>query len=213
MKEISLINENIGAYAYHNSKPEDILLQELIQETIMSIGHEKMISDRLVCNLLKILIYSSKTKNILEIGTFTGYSALNMAEALPDDGKLITCEINLEAIKIAEKYFNRSPHGKKIQIKMGPALETLCHLSDQFDFVFIDADKINYLQYYQYAKKLLKPRGIIVLDNVLWSGKVLNPEDESSKAIVETNEFILNDASVQNVILTVRDGLNIVFIN
>jgi caffeoyl-CoA O-methyltransferase len=136
---------------------------------------------------------------------YTGYTALSMAEALPDEGVLITMDISEKCKKFAEKYFAQSLHGKKIHIKIGLALESLKKMKEPFDFIFIDADKGNYLQYYEISLSLLRKGGLMALDNCLWNGKVLDP-----KAIHAVNQFISTDTRVENVILTVRDGINLV---
>jgi caffeoyl-CoA O-methyltransferase len=138
---------------------------------------------------------------------FTGYSALMMAEGLPEGGRLITCEIDPKAEAIARRYFAESPHGDKITIRMGPALETIKTLTGPLDLVFIDADKSNYANYYEACLPLLKPGGLIVADNVLWSGKVLHPTDDNDHAIVAFNRLVQSDPRVENVCLTVRDGM------
>ena len=146
-------------------------------------------------------------RNILEIGMFTGYSTLMMAEALPAGGRLVTCEIDSKAEAIARRYFAESPHGPKITIRMGPALETVKTLSGPFDLVFIDADKVNYSNYYEACFPLVKPGGLIIGDNVLWSGRVIDPRDDNDHAIVAFNRLVQSDPRVENVCLTVRDGM------
>jgi caffeoyl-CoA O-methyltransferase len=146
-------------------------------------------------------------RRILEIGMFTGYSALMMAEGLPDDGRLITCDVNPRAEGVARRYFAESPHGQKIEIRMGPALETIATLAGPLDMVFIDADKTNYMNYYEACLPLLRSGGLIAADNVLWSGKVLQPEDDDTRAIVAFDERVQADPRVENVCLTVRDGI------
>jgi caffeoyl-CoA O-methyltransferase len=138
---------------------------------------------------------------------FTGYSALMMAEGLPDDGRLITCDVDPEAESIARRYFSESSHGHKIEIRMGSALETLRAIEGPFDMAFIDADKANYSNYYEACLPLLRSGGLIVADNVLWSGNVLDPRDEDSRAIVAFNKLVQADSRVENVCLTVRDGM------
>ena len=138
---------------------------------------------------------------------FTGYSGLMMAEGLPEDGRLITCDVDPKAEAIARRYFAESPHGHKIEIRMGPALDTLRTIKGPIDMAFIDADKENYPDYYEACLGLLRPGGLIVADNVLWSGRVLKPEDESTRAIVAFNERVQADQRVENVCLTVRDGM------
>jgi predicted O-methyltransferase YrrM len=156
---------------------------------------------------LKMLVRLTGARVVLELGMFTGYSALMMAEGLPEGGRLITCEIDPKAEAIARRYFAESPHGNKITIRMGPALETIKTLTDPLDLVFIDADKSNYANYYEACLPLLRSGGLIVADNVLWSGKVLHPDDANDHAIVAFNRLVQSDRRVENVCLTVRDGM------
>jgi caffeoyl-CoA O-methyltransferase len=148
-------------------------------------------------------------RRVIEIGTFTGYSGLSMAEALPDEGELITCDIDPHATRIAREFFDKSPHGKKITIRLGDALETLRGLpsSQPFDLAFIDADKERYVDYYDALVPLIRPNGLIVADNTLWSGKVVDPQDASTRAIVAFNARVTADPRVENVLLSVRDGV------
>jgi caffeoyl-CoA O-methyltransferase len=150
-----------------------------------------------------------RAKRILELGTFTGYSSLIMAEGLPDDGKVITCDIDPVTTEIAKKYWSRSPHGKKIELKLGPALETVKTIVGLFDLVFIDADKVNYINYWELCLPKIRRGGLLVIDNVLWSGSVLNPEDETERAIAEFNKHVSNDERVEVVMLPIRDGVTL----
>lgn len=207
----NVVNPLIEDYVERCMKPESSLLQELVQETYEHIDSPQMICGPVVSQLLKLLIKLSNAKSVLEIGTFTGYSSLSMAEGLPENGKIITCEINPKAFSIANKYFQKSPYGSKIEIRLGAALETIQTLTKEtFDFCFIDADKTNYLNYYKAVFPLVKRNGLIVFDNSLRSGKVLDPNDTEGKAIDEVNQYILKDKSVTNILLTIRDGVNIV---
>ncbi len=208
---LTLVPEEIDNYAAAHTTPLPALLEELVTTTREKTGGRAlMLSGQLEGTLLQMLAMSLGAQRILEIGTFTGFSALMMAAALPEDGKLITCEINSKAISIARSFFQRSPHGRKIEVREGPALETLKALAGPFDLVFIDADKETYIAYYEAALSLLAPNGLIAVDNVLWSGHVLNPEDDSSRAIVAFNEHVRQDQRVNQVILTVRDGLMLI---
>jgi caffeoyl-CoA O-methyltransferase len=140
---------------------------------------------------------------------FTGYSALKFAEAIPEDGVVFACEIDKERIQFASKYFARSPWGNKINILIGPALESIKNLSKTFDIIFIDADKENYPHYYENAINLVRKGGLIILDNALWGGSVLNPEEQSDKMIAKTNDIISKDSRVMNQLVPLRDGLMI----
>jgi caffeoyl-CoA O-methyltransferase len=161
---------------------------------------------------LKMMTQLVQATRVLEIGMFTGYSAFCFAEALPTDGVVITCEIDEESAALARAYFTRSPVGKKIELRMGPALDTMGRLKGPFDLIFIDADKINYVNYYQRALDLLSPHGVILIDNVLWSGEVLKqpPPDEQTAAIQELNRMVSADSRVSAVLVTIRDGVLVV---
>ncbi len=198
-------------YAVRHSTPLPPLLEELIATTQEKMGNRSlMLSGHLEGTFLQLLAASIGARRILEIGTFTGFSALMMAAALPDDGELITCDIDPEAIAVARSFFARSPHGSRIDIREGPALDTLKTLEGPFDLVFIDADKENYIGYYEAALPLLSPKGVIAVDNVLWMGRVLDPKDESDHAIVAFNEHVSGDERVWNVVLTLRDGVMLI---
>jgi len=205
-----LVDETIEDYAFVNTRSEPPLLQELIDQTNLNMGWPQKLSGRLVGRTLKLLSAMVQPKTALEIGMFTGYSALSIAEGMPTDGKLICCETNPRAIEFAQGFFDRSEHGHKIEVIFGRALDTLETLDLELDFTFIDADKRNYLNYYQRVKQMTRPGGLIILDNVLWSGKVVQPESDIDDILVETNRFIAADPDVENVFLTVRDGLNVV---
>lgn len=208
---LTLVPEEIEDYVSAHSQPLPPLMEELVAETREVMGDRAgMLSGQIEGALLQTLITSLGAKRVLEIGMFTGFSALMMAAALPDDGQLITCELDDRAITFAQRYFARHPDGGKIEIRRGPAVETLRTLEPAFDLVFIDADKTNYTAYYEAGLDLLAPNGVIVVDNVLWSGDVLDPKDENGKAIVAFNKHVQNDDRVTNVILTVRDGISLI---
>jgi len=205
-----LVNEAIEDYAFLNTSEEPALLKELIDATNENMGWPQKLSGRLVGRTLKMLSAIHQPKRALEIGMFTGYSALSIAEGMPDDGKLTCCETNPRAIEFAQKFYDRSEHGHKIDVVFGRAMDTLATLEGPLDFTFIDADKRNYLNYWLAVKELTRPGGLIVLDNVLWSGKVVQPESEIDDNLVETNRVIAADPDFENIFLTVRDGLNVV---
>ena len=201
------IDAAVEQFARDQTEPETDLYVRLREETYRVMQSPQMQVDVIEGRFLQMLIRLSGAKSILELGMFTGYSALMMAEALPDNGHLITCEIDLKAEAIARRYFAKSPHGDKITIRMGPALDTIKTLADPLDLVFIDADKVNYSNYYEACLPLLKFGGLVVADNVLWSGKVLHPKDADDHAIVAFNRLVQSDPRVKNVCLTVRDGM------
>jgi len=208
---LTLVPEEIERYAMAHTTPLPPLLEELVGVTQERFGQRaRMLSGQLEGTLLQMLIASMGARRVLEIGTFTGFAAQMMAAALPDGGELITCDIDPEAIEVARSFFERSPHGRKISLREGPALETMRSLEPGFDLVFIDADKENYIKYYEQTLPLLAPNGLIVVDNVLWSGRVLDPKDDSDRAIVAFNDHIARDERVTQVILTVRDGVMLI---
>ncbi|HWP44612.1 MAG TPA: class I SAM-dependent methyltransferase [Blastocatellia bacterium] len=208
---IRFIDEAVEQYAHDHTDPESSLFERLREETYARMENPQMQVGRIEGRFLKMLVRLTGARRLLELGMFTGYSALMMAEGLPEDGRLITCEIDPAAEEMARRYFAESPHGHKIEIRMGPALETIATLDGTFDMVFIDADKKNYPKYYEATIELLRPGGLIVADNVLWSGRVLNPEDDDTRAIVEFNRRVTTDARVENVCLTVRDGMMLIW--
>ena len=169
----------------------------------------QMLTGPIEGQLLRMLLQMIQAKNVLEIGMFTGYSALSMAAALPQDGRLITCEINPAAIEIASRYFKRSPHGHKIELRQGAALKTLGNLQHEFDLIFIDADKENYPAYWEALLPKVKTGGLIAADNVLWGGTVLKPRSKDELAIVRFNDIVARDPRVECVLLTIRDGLTL----
>lgn len=179
---------------------------------------QEMLSGHLEGQLLKMFVHMTRAKSVLEIGLFTGYSALAMAEALPTDGRLVACEVDPYAAEFAKSVFQTSPHGDKIHVELGSALETLQKLAtaqESFDLVFIDADKTEYVQYFQTLldDNLLSPHGFLCVDNTLLQGQVYLPSEERSKngeAIASFNRIVKDDPRVEQVLLPIRDGLTIV---
>jgi caffeoyl-CoA O-methyltransferase len=204
---MNLVPEPIELYAAAHSDPVPQLLDELREETYATMSFPQMQVGRIEGALLKMLVRLIGARRVVEIGMFTGYSALSIAEGLPDDGVLVTCDVDPKAEAIARRYFARSPHGKKIDVRMGPALDTIRKLAPPLDFVFIDADKANYERYYEAALPLLRPGGLIVADNALWSGSVLDPKTDDARGIAALNDKVAADDRVEKVLLTVRDGM------
>ena len=200
--------KDILNYCELYSNNDSDLLKDLIKHTYKVTSAPQMISGIQVGNFLQSLILLSQSKSILEIGMFTGYSALKMAEVLPNRGTIDTCELADNHIKTANLFFKKSKYGQKIKIHSGPALTSIKKFKENsFDMCFIDADKNNYINYYHQCIKLIKPNGFIVIDNMLWGGEVLNPKDKESKIIMETAQIINNDSKVHNIMLAIRDGL------
>jgi caffeoyl-CoA O-methyltransferase len=208
----TLISPDLEAYAETHSMPESAVCRALREDTQRTMAYAQMLVGPLEGAFLKMMTRLVGAKRVLEIGMFTGYSALCFAEALPADGRVITCEVDEESAAMARRYFAQTAAGKKIEIRMGPALETMRDLTGPFDLVFIDADKTNYLNYYRRAVDLLAPHGVILIDNVLWDGEVLKqpPPDERTAAIQELNRVVSSDPHVDAVLVTIRDGVLVV---
>lgn len=203
------ITPELDQYASKRSTPEDALLVKLREFTYANIDQAQMQVGHVEGQLLKTLVKISGAKKVLELGTFTGYSALAMAMGLPKDGKVITCDIDQKVTAVAQKFWAKSPSGEKIELKLGPALEILQALNEEFDLVFIDADKTNYINYYEAVMPKMRSGGIIIIDNTLRGGRVMNPQSASDKVTAELNNLIAKDDRVEAVILTVRDGITI----
>jgi caffeoyl-CoA O-methyltransferase len=206
-----IVDEQVERYAEEHTTALGELFERLAEETRAKTSAPQMMVGRIEGQFLARLVRLSGARRILEFGTFTGYSSISMASALPPDGRIITCDVDPEATAIARRYMEESGHGDKIKIRLGPALETIDTLEGPFDLVFIDADKANYRAYYEAALPLLAEDGLIIADNVLWSGRVVEEDgDESTRAIKEFNEHVRADSRVVSVMLTVRDGMTLI---
>jgi caffeoyl-CoA O-methyltransferase len=203
----SVVPDEIEKYAERHTSSLSDLHFGLWKETHEKTRSPAMLVGPLEGAFLRMLVRLTNAKRVLEIGMFTGYSALAMAEALPEDGKLIACDINQETTAMARRYFSSSPHGRKIEVKLGPALETLKTLTGPFDLCFIDADKEAYGAYYDRCLELVRKNGLIVLDNVLQSGRVVDADSERGRVMTALNERIHRDKRVENVFLPIRDGI------
>jgi len=207
---LNIVDEALDRYAYEHTRPEPAHLRELAARTRERMEQSQMLTGRVEGRLLKLLVQLCRPRLVLEIGTFTGYSALSMAEGLGEDGRIVTCEVDPHAQRMAQAAFDASPWGHRIELRMGPALETVRGLGGPIDFTFIDADKTGYRDYYEEVVPRTRPGGLIVLDNMLWSGEVLDPRSESARALAALNATIAADPRVENVLLTVRDGVQLV---
>jgi caffeoyl-CoA O-methyltransferase len=207
-----LVPSEIEAYAEAHSMSESSVCRALREETQRTMEYPQMLVGPLEGAFLKMMTKLVGAKQVLEVGMFTGYSALCFSEALPVDGTVITCEIDEKSAALARRHIANAQFGNKISIRMGPALDTMRTLTGPFDVIFIDADKTNYLNYYRRALDLLAPNGVILIDNVLWSGEVLKqpPGDESTAAIQELNRTVAADPCVSAVLVTIRDGVLVV---
>jgi len=206
------ISEALDDYVVAHSEKEPKLLQQLTRETYQKVLQPRMLSGHFQGRILSMLSKIIYPKNILEVGTYTGYSALCLCEGIQKDGILHTIDINEELESIQKKYFEASEYSNIINLHIGNALEIIPDLKEKFDLVFIDADKPNYSAYFDIIIEKMNPGGIILSDNVLWSGKVvetLNPKDKSTKALLEYNKKIVDDPRVETVLLPIRDGLTV----
>lgn len=207
------LNAFIEKYIDDHTDDISALLLELIDETEEATGLSRWSIGKVEGKLLQMLVKISGARNAIEIGTFTGYSALIIAAALPEDGRLITCETNSKHAEIALRYFRKSPHGSKIRLELKPAMETLGGIADNsVDFVFIDADKPSYGRYFDEAMRIMHTGGFIFVDNVFWRNKIFKPRitNENAKAIAAFNEKVKNDDRAEKVMLNVRDGVYLI---
>ncbi len=205
-----LVDEQVEEYAEaHTTQPTE-LLTRLAEETRSTMSAPQMLTGTIEGRFLELLVFGTGAKRVLEIGTFTGYSALSMAAALPEDGRIDTLDIEPKHVEVAQRYIAESPDAHKITIHLGPALATIDRLEGDFDLVFIDADKESYATYYEAVLPRLSERGLIAIDNTLWSGRVLDPPDETTKTIASLNDKLAADERVVVVQLTVRDGITLI---
>jgi caffeoyl-CoA O-methyltransferase len=207
-----IVDTKIEEYAEEHTSPDGELFERLAEETRAKTTAPQMMVGRIEGQFLATLVRLRGARRILELGTFTGYSSISMASALPPDGHIITCDVDPDATEIARRYMDESGFGDKIEIRLGPALETIATLEGPLDLVFIDADKPSYKAYYEAVLPLLAENGLIIADNVLWSGRVVEEveDDESTRSIKEFNEHVRVDPRVVSVMLTVRDGMTLI---
>ncbi len=204
--------ENIDNYVVNHSQQEPKILQELSRETWQKILNPRMLSGGFQGRVLSMISKLIQPKSILEIGTYTGYSALCLAEGLAENGELYTIDKNEELEELQYKYFQRSDYKNQIKQFVGNAIDIIPTIDEKFDLVFIDADKSNYLNYFDLIIEKMNKGGVILSDNVLWSGKVvesLNPKDNDTKVLLEYNKRLNEDARLETVLLPIRDGLTI----
>lgn len=209
---MNLLPEKIETYVLDHTQKEPKLLQELNKETWQKIMVPRMLSGHFQGRLLSMISKLINPKTILEIGTYTGYSALCLAEGLQNNGVLHTIDINEELVQIQKKYFDKSAYKNNIIQHLGNALEIIPKIQDRFDLVFIDADKSNYVNYFSVLIERMNSGGVILSDNVLWNGKVsepINPKDTDTITLIEYNKLLKNDDRIETVLLPIRDGLTI----
>jgi caffeoyl-CoA O-methyltransferase len=205
-----LFSETLDAYLDAHATPLEALLQENHEATYASLSTPQMIAGPVLGRLLRFLVAMLQPRLVLEIGTFSGYSALAMAGGLPPDGRIVTCELSPERAEFAQGYFDRSPWGDRIDLRVGPALDTVTALDGLFDFVFIDADKEGYRGYYDAVVPKLSPRGVIAVDNTLRGGDVAEPVDDGDRGMAAFNAHVQADERTENVTLSVRDGVTLI---
>jgi caffeoyl-CoA O-methyltransferase len=207
-----IVDPAVEEYAVEHTSGEPPWFATLAEDTRARTTAPGMMVGTLEGRLLTALVAMIRPRLVLEIGTFTGYSALSMAEALPPDGRIVTCDISEEHVAIAREHIARTPYADRIEILLGPAQQSVEGLQGPFDLVFIDADKGGYLGYYEAVLPKLAPDGVILVDNVLWSGRVVDPavDDDDTKAIRAFNDHVAADDRVEVVLLTVRDGVSLI---
>jgi predicted O-methyltransferase YrrM len=208
-----IVEPEVEEYAEAHSTPMAGLFERLAAETREKTTAPQMMVGQLEGRFLAVLVRTLRARRVLELGTFTGYSSISMALALPTGGRVITCDVNEETTAIAQRYAEEAGVIDRIDYRLGSALETIATLDGPFELVFIDADKPNYVNYYEATLPLLADGGLMVVDNTLWSGRIVDPEDqdETTQAIRSLNDRVLEDTRVENVLLTVRDGMNLVW--
>jgi caffeoyl-CoA O-methyltransferase len=209
---VDIVPEPIELYAEEHTTPPEPLLAELAEETRATLESPQMLTGTVEGRFLELLVYASRPRRVLELGTYSGYSALSMAAGLPPGGRIDTCELDENRAAVARRYIGQSPYADRITIHLGPALDTIGRLDGEFDFVFIDADKPNYVNYYEAVLPRLTERGFVAADNTLWSGRVLDDaeDDEGTRAIKAFNEHVKSDPRVTSVMLSVRDGVTLI---
>ncbi|HEY1538826.1 MAG TPA: O-methyltransferase [Solirubrobacteraceae bacterium] len=209
-----IVSDEVEDYAAAHTTPPPEHLQELARETRDTLSSPQMLTGDIEGRLLEFLVYLAQPQLVLEIGTFSGYSALSMVRALPAGGRIVTCEVADEHADVAERHIAAAGESERIEVRRGPAIDTIATLDGPFDLVFIDADKEGYLAYYEAILPKLSPRGLIVADNVLWSGRVAvaasGDDTDSTRALRAFNDHVLADERVVTVMLSVRDGVALV---
>lgn len=207
---MDIVAPRVELYAEEHTTPPAELLVELAAETRATLDSAEMLTGTSVGRLLELLVHGLGARRVLEIGTFTGYSALSMAAGLPADGQIHTCEVDLARAALASRYIARSPYAGQITVHVGQALESIAAIEGEFDFVFIDADKPNYANYVEAVLPRLSERGLIAIDNTLWGGEVLDPLDDTGRVIAKLNNRLATDTRITVVQLTVRDGITLI---
>ena len=207
-----IVPEDLERYAEQHTSPHPELLQRLAAETRETLERPQMLTGTIEGRFLEFIVHMTGARRILEIGTYSGYSAISMAAALPPEGQIDTCEVEEQHAAVARRYIEEAGYSDRISIHLGPAVDTIAKLEGEFDFVFIDADKENYINYYEAVLPRLSQRGLIAADNTLWSGRVLDESDQSegTVAIRAFNDRVRDDDRVVCALLSVRDGVTLI---
>jgi caffeoyl-CoA O-methyltransferase len=209
-----IVPEDIERYALEHTTPAEPRMDALAEETRATLDTPQMLSGAVEGRLLEMLVFATGARRVLEFGTYSGYSALSMARALAPGGRIFSLEVSEEHAEFARRHIAESPYADRIEVILGPALESAERLEGPFDLAFIDADKENYARYYEAALAKLSERGLIVVDNTLWSGRVLDPHaddaSESTRALAAFNDMVASDERVVCVMLTIRDGVTLI---
>jgi caffeoyl-CoA O-methyltransferase len=207
-----IVPEDLERYAEEHTSPHPELLQRLAEETKATLQSPQMLTGTIEGRFLEFIVHMTGARRILELGTYSGYSAISMAAALPPGGRIDTCEVEEEHAAVARRYIEEAGYADRIRIHVGPAVDTIGRLEGEFDFVFIDADKENYVNYYEAVLPRLSERGLIAADNTLWSGRVIDEaeQDDSTLAIRAFNDHVRDDDRVVCVMLSVRDGVTLI---
>jgi caffeoyl-CoA O-methyltransferase len=209
---VEIADPKLEEYAEQHTTPPEPLLGQLAEETRETLTQPQMLTGTIEGRFLELLVHGLAAGRVLELGTYSGYGTLSMAAGLPRGGRIDTCELDPERAAVARRYVEAAGYDDRVTIHEGPALDTIARLDGDFDFVFIDADKENYVNYYEAVLPRLTAHGLIAADNTLWSGRVLDPaeEDASTEAIREFNDHVASDSRVVAVMLTIRDGVTLI---
>jgi caffeoyl-CoA O-methyltransferase len=207
---IVIASEEIERYAEEHTTPPSELQRRLAEETRAELRSPQMLTGTVEGRLLEFLVFAQRPQRVLELGTYSGYSTISMAGVLPTGGHIDTCEVDETHAAVARRYLEEAGLADRVTIHLGPALETIERLEGEFDLIFVDADKVNYPAYYEALLPRLSERGLMVLDNTLWSGRVVDPDDSpETQAIAALNDRIASDPGVVATMLTVRDGVTL----
>jgi caffeoyl-CoA O-methyltransferase len=205
---VSFVDERVERYAEEHTTPGGDVLKRLDAETREKSQYPEMMVGRVEGKFLEFLVRATGAQNVLELGTFTGYSSISMAKGLAGTGRITSCDVNPDTTAIARRYAEEAGVADRIEYRLGPALDSLASLDGPFDFVFVDADKANYVNYYEALLPKLAQNGLMIFDNTLWSGEVVNENaNETTRAIQQLNDRVRGDERVECVLLTVRDGM------